>query len=209
MSLHGIDVSHWQGKIDYDKFCSTNYYNDFVIAKATESLTFNDDMFERNMRECIERSILHGAYHYLTSACDGSLQAEHFLDIVDRCCDNNTVFAVDVEDKTLANLRYDVVVDIVQRFCNVVHEATNVYPLVYVSRSFMRNYMFEDIGKLCAGWIASWGTSIKPRRNDLNTTIWQWTSKGNIYGIQGSVDLNIAYLTRSAWLRLAVSENRK
>ncbi len=203
MAIYGVDVSHWQGRIDYEKFANEEaVYNDFLVAKATQGRKFQDAHISYNMDMCREYSILHGMYHYLVGDVDVKEQVDNFLNSYHTFGDRETIIALDVEDFSITNKHYKDVTLMVETFCGEVVEDCGVYPIIYVSKCFMKPDMFSDIGKLCAGWIAAWGNK-RPARRDLNCTIWQKSSAGVVAGIGGRVDLDVAYVTKENWLKLA------
>lgn len=204
MALYGIDVSHWQGDINYDLLVGdTN--GDFVIAKASEGKKTKDSKFSRNMTECYMHGILRGAYHYVRGDCNWYEQANNFLSTVLPVweVEKDVLLALDVEDKTLVARGAHYTAQLVDDMVQEIVDQTGVYPLIYVSRAFMSTDTFARLDNLCGGWIASWGTPNKPKRRDLNTSIWQYTSKGRVEGINGYVDLNRAYMSIPAWHKFA------
>lgn len=201
MALYGIDVSHWQGEIDFDSFIKDDN-SDFLIAKASEGKNTKDKNFARYMDKCKEYSILRGAYHYVRGDSRWYEQTNNFLSCVMEF-PADILMALDVEDKTLIEKGELYTRKLVDDMVQEIHDQTGAYPLIYVSRAFFKTDTFTDLGKLCGGWIASWGTPTKPKRRDLNTSIWQYTSKGNVKGIKGAVDLDRAFMTRESWFKFA------
>lgn len=208
MAIKGIDVSHHQGEIDYRMIKENHPEIKFVIAKATEGISFVDSMFDRNMSQCREFGLLRGAYHYVRGDLPPVTQAMHFCSVVKDQNDPSILLALDVEDSTLTNMRPRDVADIVEIMAGEIFDALQTFPLIYVSRAFMSPNMFKTLGELCGGWIASWGGKT-PHRSDLNTSIWQYTSKGRVSGIRGDVDMDIAYITPQNWLKFANPEGRR
>lgn len=208
MALYGVDVSHWQGNIDFNAL-KTDRNSDFLIAKASEGKTSTDAMFMRNMDMCKNAGILRGAYHYVRGDSLWHEQCNNFLSRVypvwER--DKDVLMALDVEDKTLVERGALYTKELVSDMVDGIYQETGVFPLIYVSLGFMNPIMFkyDDIYKKCGGWIAAWGSTVrnKPKRADLNTSIWQYTSKGTVAGIKGAVDLDRAYMTRESWLKFA------
>lgn len=208
MSLHGVDVSHWNGQIDYDAFTkSEQKYNDFVIAKSTQGKRFVDSEFMRNAMYCSHYSIPFGMYHFLDDTEDAVIQAHRFVSYVNivRGMGLMPLLALDVEEDGLKKCSNDVVFNMVLNFVAEVYSRTECYPLIYLSYGFRNKNMFSEIGKYCGGWIARY--SDKPaKRPDLNVTIRQFTNQGRVVGIKGNVDLNDAYLTREGWARLSTPQ---
>ena len=78
--LDGIDVSHYQGDIDWGKIEKQGI--DFAFIKATEGSSYVDQCFERNWNEAGQTSIMLGVYHFFSFDSEGKPQAEHFINTV-------------------------------------------------------------------------------------------------------------------------------
>lgn len=204
--LNGIDVSHHNGVINFDKLFKTD--TEFIIAKATQGGTFVDNQFARNMYQARKYNLLTGAYHYVTGGVDAITQSRHFMDIVNTYDDKYTLLALDVEDGSLMDMGAQLVGDMVYTMVAEIYDNMRTYPLIYASEKFMRTDTFKEVTKLCGGWIAKWGDK-KPYREDLNTTIWQYSAKGTVSGIETHVDMNKAYLTPENWRKIADPEGRR
>ncbi len=85
-SIHGIDVSHHQGTIDWDKVATATIADDarveFVFIKATEGKSHLDRNFQRNFRKAGQYGLIRGAYHYFSPNVSGDRQARYFMDNV-------------------------------------------------------------------------------------------------------------------------------
>lgn len=75
-SGHGIDVSHWQGKMDWSKSARAGVR--FAWCKATEGTSFTDPRWDENARGAHAADILVGGYHYFHNDIDPRAQARHF-----------------------------------------------------------------------------------------------------------------------------------
>src|SRR5690606_7284779 len=79
---HGIDVSYYQCKIDWQKVRAMKEDGvqvSFAIIKATEGLASVDPYFQRNWREAAKAGIVCGAYHFFRPSKSGTQQARLFL----------------------------------------------------------------------------------------------------------------------------------
>src|SRR5882757_5181018 len=79
--IQGIDVSHYQGKIDWGKVKSAGMA--FAYTKATESTGSTDSQFSVNWPAIKAAGLLRGAYHFFHADQDATAQANHFLQVVD------------------------------------------------------------------------------------------------------------------------------
>lgn len=76
--VKGLDVSHYQGEVNWAAVADTNKYQ-FVYMKATEGHDFTDDHFAQNWERAKENGFLTGAYHFFSTRSSGSEQASHFI----------------------------------------------------------------------------------------------------------------------------------
>lgn len=91
--IWGIDVSHWQGTVNWGSVASEDFT--FMLAKASEGTYYEDDQFERNLRVAAERGIVPGAYLFLTNE-DVYEQVDKFLDVIGSA--EGKLIALDCED---------------------------------------------------------------------------------------------------------------
>jgi GH25 family lysozyme M1 (1,4-beta-N-acetylmuramidase) len=76
----GIDVSHYDGSIDWDAVAAAGIV--FAFAKATEGITFHDNRFDFNYAEMARVGIFRGAYHFGHPGIDPIAQADYFFNTV-------------------------------------------------------------------------------------------------------------------------------
>lgn len=177
--LYGCDISHWQG----DLFDFTDY--DFVIAKASEGVTYTDPCFQLNMERALRDKKLIGAYHYArpenNSAKDEALNfVKTVKPYVGKC-----LLALDWEATAL---KYPV--EWALEWLLEVERLTGVVPLIYCSESYVKNLgiIAENGNGL---WCAKWGDD-KPKYNPFNVlAIWQYTSNPH--------DKDVFYGDERAW----------
>lgn len=204
MSLCGVDVSHWQGEIDFSSWINSCEHNDFMIMKATESDHYVDKMFYRNAGQCVEHNVLSGSYHYVVGTVSALNQARHYISEHKKVFgDYPATMALDVEDHTLLSRHWEEVRGIVEVMAQEIIDSCKTRPFIYLSKGFMRSDMFKDLGRDCPGWIAHWNTKHPPHRRDLNTSIWQTSASGIVTGIRGRVDTDIFFGTAQAWREIA------
>lgn len=75
--IRGLDISKFQGEIDFKKLKENNI--SFIFVKATEGEDFKDIMFDNNLKNGKEANILMGAYHFYRLCENGKKQAEFFI----------------------------------------------------------------------------------------------------------------------------------
>mgnify|MGYP004683238173 CR=1 FL=1 len=188
MERRGIDVSQFQGYIDWPKVA--NGGTQFAIIRATYGTEGVDSRFKTNMENIRNTNIYSGAYHhsYANSTQAATQEARHFLNIIKPYYFEYPV-ALDIEEPTLKPLGKDAITNIVKEFCDTVQKA-GYYIIIYGSLNWIQNYL--NIGELSDFdiWLAQWNG--KPTYSG-NFGIWQYSATGDVDGISGDVDLDISY----------------
>ena len=196
MMKRGIDVSAFQGKIDWAAVRASG--TSFAMVKATQGRSernaqvylFTDPYFSENMVGAAANGLKIGVYHYLTAATaeEAKREADYFLSVIARYRKTITLYAaVDVESGYLPRDRV-LLTEIVRVFNRAVKNA-GYEPIVYTNPDFLRNRL-DGIGDAKL-WLALWRDhTIVPSKADYpNLTIWQYGSEA-VNGISGSVDVN-------------------
>ena len=78
--IRGVDVSEYQGDIDWSVLANQNI--DFAFIKATEGSSYTDEHFSENWENASKTDLRIGAYHFFSLESSGKSQAEHFCDTV-------------------------------------------------------------------------------------------------------------------------------
>lgn len=189
-SIHGIDVSSYQGKIDWQKVRNMEDNGvriRFAFIKATEGLFLVDPYFQRNWREGPKAGITCGAYHYFKPKKNGKLQARFFLQNV-KIEKGDLPMMVDVEElngTTPARMREEL-----GDFLDYIEVKTKVRPIVYSGLSFYRDYLrghFDDYPL----WIAHYYRPELVVDGTTRWSFWQHSDKARVYGINHPVDFNV------------------
>jgi len=188
-SVHGIDVSSYQGKIDW-KLVKTMRDDDvgitFAFIKATEGLFNVDPYFQRNWREAPKAGIICGAYHYLLPKKSGNWQAKFFLQTV-KFESGDLPPVCDIEELngvSPAQMRLQL-----NEFLKHVERKTGVKPIIYTGLSFYKDYLaghFEEYPL----WIAHYYQPKLKVGKDTKWQFWQHSDKAKISGIGHVVDFN-------------------
>jgi lysozyme len=187
--LHGIDISHYQGKISWQKVAAAGIT--FVYAKATEGANTKDARFVTNINGMKSNGIIRGAYHFFRPAKDANLQAANFLSVVNLLEPGDLPPALDIEVND--DLPADAIISGITTWISKVESALGRTPVIYTSAYFWNSKLggCADFSK-CPLWVAHY--TPKPAPNLPNGfadfTFWQHSEKGAINGITGSVDLN-------------------
>lgn len=180
--VDGIDVSHWQGRVDWPTVEKAGIT--FAFVKATQGTRSTDKRFKENWRALADTRIARGAYHFLEPDADGTLQAKHFLDTV-QFKPGDLLPVVDVEKKGSKLL------EVLSAFLAEVKTRLGVDAIIYVSPAFWNDELGSKLEQPWPNplWIAEYGVKQpRPTTNLGPWTIWQFDEKGRVAGIEGNVD---------------------
>ena len=193
--LKGIDVSKWNGRIDWKKVKKAGI--DFCIIRTGYSKTV-DHKFKYNIEEAIENGLQIGVYHfsYATTNAKAKEEAEFCLKLIKPYRKYITLGVwFDYEyDSVSYSRRYGVyptkksVTSLAKTFCSTVEK--NGYSTgIYTNLDFSSNYFTKEVLNKYPTWIAVWGKM----NYHGKYVMWQYTDSGRVDGIHGKVDMNIFY----------------
>lgn len=188
--IKGIDISHWNGIIDFDKVRMDGYK--FVIIKAggSDRGFYTDPMFNTNYEKARAADLFIGAYYFagknFRGADAGRADAQRFIDILK---DKEFTYPVYLDIEAQDNRYKKEITEAAKAFCEDLEKA-GYFVGIYASdvSGFKDKLIHEDI-KQFAHWVARYG---KEPEVCKTYGIWQYTSKGSVSGISGSVDLDIS-----------------
>ena len=199
-TMRGIDVSAYQGVIDWNKVRQSGI--SFAIircgfrAYGSGQLSY-DSYFDQNVRGAQAAGIKVGAYFYsaavnvaeareeanfaLSKIRGYSMQLPVFIDMESPA--GGRAIGISVQTRT----------DVVKAFCSTV-QAAGYKAGVYANKTWFNSYMNTPELTQYTIWLAHW---VNASRSDYSRTrhdIWQYTSSGSVPGISGRVDMNISYV---------------
>jgi GH25 family lysozyme M1 (1,4-beta-N-acetylmuramidase) len=188
--VNGIDVSHWQGTINWQEVSNAGF--EFAFAKATEGTSFLDDKFKTNMDYGKNAGMLMGAYHFAcpesNSAAD---EANYFVSQAGQYIELGYLRpALDLE-KGGPELGKPKLSQWVREFMSTVKSKTGVEPILYTNVNYVENYLDDSIVNKYNVWIANWRTDLNPNTGGWSSwDFWQHTvgAKGSVPGIDAQVD---------------------
>lgn len=188
-SIRGIDISHHQGDIDWEKLSKAQIGKtpvSFVFIKATEGRGFLDENFNDNFYQAREFGLLRGAYHYFKPNVPAEKQAEYYLKQV-HLEEGDLPPVLDLEEK--GNLSVGELQKASLRWLDIVEKKYKVKPILYTNYKFKMDYLntkeFEDYPY----WIAHYYVPVLTYKGKWK--FWQHTDRGHLDGIKENVDLNI------------------
>ena len=188
MKLAGIDVSRWQGSINFKSVKSAGI--DFVIIKAggSDAGFYEDPMFKNNYTGAKAAGLKVGAYYYVGSKFQGTdngiADAKKFIRIMGR---RSFEFPVYVDVEYTPQKEKAGTTDAVIGFCEYM-ESKNFFTGIYGSdvSTFQDRVQAERL-QLYTWWVAGYGKEPTP-----NYSVWQYTSSGSVNGISTQVDRDIS-----------------
>ena len=190
--LNGIDVSTYQGKVNWER---AKQSIDFAIIRCgfgSDILTQDDNQFARNVAECERLNIPFAVYLYSYATTEAMIESEvaHAL----RLIGSHKPFCVfiDMEDGSTAGLGKATLTNFAKKFCEAV-KIKGFQVGVYANQNWFRNYLDVKALRGCgyAIWCAKYST--EEPIIDAEFDIWQYSSSGSVDGISGRVDMNRMY----------------
>ncbi len=188
-SIRGIDVSHHQGTIDWEKLSHAKMGNEpisFVFIKATEGKSLLDENFNDNFYQAREYGFTRGAYHYFHPEMTAKEQARFFLRQV-HLEEGDLPPVLDIETTgklTPAQLRKEALT-----WLRIVERQYGVKPILYTYYKFKTGYLNTPEFDEYPYWIAHYYVNELGFKGKWK--FWQHTDRGRLEGIRGYVDLNI------------------
>lgn len=194
MSLTGIDVSSYQGTINWWAVKQNGI--DFAILKVIRKDLNPDKKFEENWKNCEAYGMkVQGVYNYsyATTVAKARSDAKRVLAILGN---RKPMVWMDVEDAVMKNLGKNLI-SIINAYGKVITDAGLQFG-VYTGESFYKTYIKPYGGVNYPMWIARYGKNngkcdVKYQPQIPNMIGWQYTSKGRVGGIVGNVDMNVWY----------------
>lgn len=187
--IRGIDISHHQGKINWEILKTNNL--DFVFIKATEGDDFVDKDFINNWENTRNIGLIRGAYHFFSLRIKGSIQADNYIKNVP-AEKNSLPPVIDLEYGGNSKKKFTKS-EFILEIIDYIEKIENYYkrgPVLYVTYDFYNDYI-KDVQALekYKLWIRS--VFFEPRLLDNQWMFWQYSSRGHIKGITGYTDLNV------------------
>ncbi|MHC5361193.1 glycoside hydrolase family 25 protein [Myroides sp. LJL110] len=192
--LLGIDVSHYQGVIDWSLVDSVSHLKqiDFVFVRATMGKDGVDKAFKMNWKGAGANHFIRGAYHYYRPDENSVEQAKNFIKNV-RLQEGDLPPVLDIEDlpkhQSLDSLRTGLV-----KWMQIIEQHYKVKPILYSGESYYTDNLKKWFPDQVL-WIANYNFFIEKIKPTWN--FWQFTDKGKVQGIDSNVDLNIYNGTRA------------
>ena len=184
----GIDVSHFQGEVDWAKVKQAGIT--FTFVKATGGDDYTDPHFDENWAGSGKAGLFRGAYHFFYANDDALGQAKHFINTV-KSFPRNLPPVVDVEVSEHVD-KEKLVADVLV-WLDYVRQTTGCTPIIYTDPGFGDHYFTNKELKAYPLWIADYATRVEDIPSAWwgeHWTFWQYTQTGEIAGVNADVDRN-------------------
>lgn len=187
--LSGIDVSHYQGDINWKAV--KEYGIDFAFIKCLQGKSRVDECFHTNMRNAIENDIPVGVYVYSKAKTIDDAVAEAKR-VIKECSQYKLTYPVvfDFESKHFEDMSLATRGKIIDSFCQTILSDGKYIPMLYSSRYWLMHMIPAEVVKKYDIWLAEYTTGKPKYTGDYK--IWQY-GVGKVTGIIGDVDMNIGY----------------
>lgn len=187
--FNGIDVSNWQGDIDWQQVKSSGM--EFAFIKATEGTDIVDSYFYTNAERSQSAGIKRGVYHYLLAYNEALAleEADFFLENVKKYSWEYPL-ALDIEAPALKNLSVSELTSVAKAFLSRVR-AAGYNILIYASKLWLEN-------KLDLNALSGYGVWLAEYNDEVTYTgkydVWQYSDNGTVAGINKLTDKDISYV---------------
>lgn len=188
--IHGIDISHYQGEIDWEQLKNAMIEGcpvRFVIIKSTEGASRLDDHFRENFNQVRDYGFIRGVYHFWSNKSSAREQAYYFLDKV-HLTEGDLPPVLDIEhkpaDKSVDDFQRDVLT-----WLHIVEDKYHAKPIIYTYYKFKEKYLSAPVFDDYPYWIAHY--YVDKVQYQGKWKFWQHTDAGKLPGIKGYVDFNI------------------
>ncbi|PBC04917.1 GH25 family lysozyme [Mesorhizobium sp. WSM3860] len=201
LAVHGVDVSRWQGNINWQKLRAQGA--NFAYIKATDGGDHLDPMFMKNWRGADAAGLKRGAYHFFYWCRTAGEQADWFIRNVPRV-QGALPPVIDVEWNGESSCKRrpsrQKVLEKMQVFMDKLERHYGQRPIIYTSPDFYRDNLrgaFLDYPFWLRA-VAAHPSKVYPGRKWL---FWQYSGSGLSHGVSGRIDLNVFHGDERQWRR--------
>lgn len=195
----GIDVSHFQGTVDWSAVHAAAIT--FAYAKATQGIDEVDPEFATNWEGMKTAGLARGAYHFFQPDDDADTQAQHFIATVTlEPGDLAPMLDVEVSE----GIDADTIRQGVSQWLDTVSKHYGVNPILYSDKGFIEQYLASGFEQYPL-WLAEYQQeSPDPSKwsSWSHLTLWQYSQTGQVSGVDGDVDRDRFQGTEEAWQTL-------
>lgn len=199
LAVHGVDVSRWQGEIDWQRLRGQGA--NFAYIKATDGGDHLDPMFARNWRGADQAGLKRGAYHFFYWCRTAGEQADWFIRNVPRAPGAlPPVIDVEYNGESRCRMRLSTarVREKMQVFMDRLEAHYGQRPIIYTAPDFYRDHLAGAFPShpFWLRAVAQHPSKVYAGRKWL---FWQYSGSGLSHGVEGRVDLNAFHGSEGDW----------
>ena len=184
---HGIDVSHYQGRINWDEVARDSKVT-YVYLKATEGTGNVDDTYSYNFNECKRVGLKVGSYHFFRPQLSAKSQFDNFMSRVEPRR-QDLLPVVDIE--TTNGVSDAVLQTRLLEFCELLEKEFGKKPIIYTGKNFYNKHIHHNSRLRTYKFFIAAYSFIEPDLYDDNDyVLWQYSATGSVRGIRGNVDMS-------------------
>ena len=185
--VHGIDVSHYQGRIDWDEVAKDPQVN-YVYLKATEGVNTIDDTYRYNFQECKRVGLKVGSYLFFRPHLSAKTQFDLFVSKVDTR-KQDLLPVIDVE--VAKGVTDAVLQSRLLELCDLFEREYGKKPIIYTGKNFYNKHLYGN-SRLRAYkyFIAAYAFDEPELYGSSDYVLWQYSATGRVRGIRGNVDMS-------------------
>lgn len=193
MAYKGIDISEWQGKIDWDKVKKAGIKFAIIRVGYGSDYTSQDDSYaKRNMDECERIGMPYGVYlfSYANTLAKAKSEAAHTLRLIKGRKLQMGVW-YDIEDSnTSGSVSKSKLSEFINAYCSAIKAGGFDYVGVYANLNWLTNKIEDSIEDKYPIWVAQYNSTCNYKKD---YDMWQYTSGGSVSGVSGRCDMNYYY----------------
>jgi len=185
-TLKGIDVSYYQGNVDWQAVKDSGRV--FAFARVNHG-SFIDPEFQDNWGDMKAAGIIRGAYQFFDPSSNAIDQAQILIDRVGMLGPGDLPAVLDIEQTEGASAA--TIATRVQNWMAAVEQGTGKKPIIYTGKYFWNSNVHSDAFNDHPLWVANWFVDCPDLPADWNDWVfWQHSDSGSVPGISGAVDLD-------------------
>lgn len=184
--IAGVDLSKWQGDVDFAKIRASG--TTYVFVKATQGATGVDPDYARNIAAARAAGLVAGSYHFYVTADDAASQFANLAQHLD-LKPGDLPPVIDIEVLSSSGSLPDLAAQL-QALLDDIERAWNVRPILYSGENFA-NVDLKGFSRYPL-WLAEYTDAPAPKlpQDWPAWTFWQYSQSGRVPGVDGAVDLD-------------------
>jgi len=188
-TVEGLDVSYYQGTVDWQKVKASG--RSFAFVRVSDGTKYIDNKFDTNWKGTKAAGLLRGAYQFFRPAQSAEAQATIMINAIGQLGAGDLPAVIDVE--TADGQSSSTITKKIQTWVDMVEAATGKRPIIYAASGFWNTLSGTSQFVDYPLWVANYGASCPSMpKTWSNWKFWQYSDRGKVPGITtGGVDVNV------------------